>query len=247
MADQDDHPARAVAGRARRPSRAARVARRGQTCYPSRAMIAIVDYDAGNLRSVKRACDAVGIDALVHAGPGARRQGRQGHLPGRRTRASAMDTLIRTGMREAILDAFRARHADPRHLRRRAAGARRLGRRPDTPASRLIPGMTRALPARRPARSRSRTSAGTRCRSRSRTPLLDGLAPGDELYFVHSYLPRSERRSARVYAAARLRRRLLLRDRPRQPVRDAVPPGEERAARARRLVDASRRWDGTPC
>ena len=65
-------------------------------------MIAIVDYNAGNLRSVKRACDAVGIDAVFTQDPEVVARAERVIFPGVGHARTAMDTLDRTGLGEAL-------------------------------------------------------------------------------------------------------------------------------------------------
>ncbi|HTU63719.1 MAG TPA: hypothetical protein VMF89_34885, partial [Polyangiales bacterium] len=56
-----------------RPAAARELAASGscaKACYPRHnRVITIVDYNAGNLRSVKRACDAVGIESIFTQDP----------------------------------------------------------------------------------------------------------------------------------------------------------------------------------
>jgi glutamine amidotransferase len=65
-------------------------------------VITIVDYNAGNLRSVKRACDAVGIDSIFTQD--ADRVARADRLifPGVGHAKTAMETLQRTGLADAV-------------------------------------------------------------------------------------------------------------------------------------------------
>src|SRR6185436_21189493 len=71
-------------------------------------MIAIVDYDAGNLRSVKRACDAVGVEATFTRDPAQVVKADKVIFPGVGHARSTMDTLARTGLGDAVLQVIAA-------------------------------------------------------------------------------------------------------------------------------------------
>jgi len=68
--------------------------------------VAIVDYDAGNLRSVQRACNKVGIDAFITADPAKVKHADKVIFPGVGSAASAIDTLHRRGLFEALSEFF---------------------------------------------------------------------------------------------------------------------------------------------
>ena len=70
-------------------------------------MITIVDYNAGNLRSVKRACDAVGIASRLSRDPGELERAERIVFPGVGAAASAMETLVERGLDEALRAAHR--------------------------------------------------------------------------------------------------------------------------------------------
>ena len=155
--------------------------------------VAVVDYGSGNLTSASRAlalaAERAGLDAEVRvtADPDYVAGADRIVLPGQGAFADCARGLAAVaGMRQAIERATARRHAVPRHLRRHAAhgraraGARgharlRLDRRRDR-----RDGRRRACGCRR--------WAGTRWISfRASHKLLDGLTPGDHVYFVHSY------------------------------------------------------------
>ena len=66
----------------------------------------IVDYDAGNLRSVQRACQSVGLDASITEDPGLVIKADKVIFPGVGSAESAMLTLKRRGLDEAISEFF---------------------------------------------------------------------------------------------------------------------------------------------
>ncbi len=56
--------------------------------------VAIVDYDAGNLRSVQRACQAVGLDGFITASPEEVLAADKIIFPGVGSSVSAVDTPV---------------------------------------------------------------------------------------------------------------------------------------------------------
>ena len=70
------------------------------------ARVVIVDYDAGNLRSVQRACGAVGIDALISANPKDIAAADKVIFPGVGAATSAVDTLRDRGLDTALIDFY---------------------------------------------------------------------------------------------------------------------------------------------
>lgn len=65
-------------------------------------MIAIVDYDAGNIKSVTCALKRLGAEYVLTADPDAVRSADKVILPGVGNAADAMDNLVRTGLPEVI-------------------------------------------------------------------------------------------------------------------------------------------------
>jgi glutamine amidotransferase len=162
-------------------------------------MITIIDYNAGNIRSVQRACAEVGAESAITSDPGAVKAAEKIIFPGVGAAPSAMAYLKKTGLDGAIKEAFRA-------------GVPILGiclgtqivldysEEGDQPCLGLIPGKT------------------VRFRLRDKTlkiphmgwnevgvvrahPLLEGIKAGDEFYFVHSYYPQPAD-TKNIYAVA---------------------------------------------
>jgi glutamine amidotransferase len=148
-------------------------------------VIAIVDYNAGNLRSVKRACDAVGIDASFTQDAGLVARAEKVIFPGVGHARSTMDTLVRTGLRDAISEAFQ--RGVP--ILGICVGAQLLldgSEEGPTDGLHLIPGMTRRLAPGDPA-FKIPHIGWNEVRPTRPHFLLQGIEPGDEFYFVHSY------------------------------------------------------------
>ncbi len=150
-------------------------------------MITIVDYDAGNLRSVKRACDAVGIASAISRDPESVVKAERIIFPGVGAAPHAMEVLRSTGLDEALRTAYRK-------------GTPILGiclgtqiileRSEEGPVETLglIPGATVRFRLKNPA-LKIPHMGWNGVRVVRAHPLLDGVEDGDEFYFVHSYYP----------------------------------------------------------
>jgi glutamine amidotransferase len=148
-------------------------------------MIAIVDYNAGNLRSVKRACDAAGIEATFTQAPELVAGASKVIFPGVGHARTAMETLRQTGLDEAIVEA--ATRGTP--VLGICVGAQLMldaSEEGDTPALGLIPGATRRFRLDDPALKIPHIGWNA-VNATKPHPLLAGLEDGDEFYFVHSY------------------------------------------------------------
>ncbi len=147
----------------------------------------IIDYDAGNLRSVQRACAEVGLTADISADPDAVRRARRVIFPGVGAAGSAMKSLIRVGMDQALKEAI-------------ASGTPVLGiclglqisfdhsEEGDTPTLGLLPGRVRRFRFDDP-QLKIPHMGWNEVRRVKPHPVLAGLSPGDEFYFVHGYYP----------------------------------------------------------
>jgi len=148
-------------------------------------MLAILDYGGGNLRSVKRACDAVGVDALFTQDPAKVKAATRVIFPGVGHAKTAMDTLQRSGLYEALLEA----HARGVPVLGICVGAQLVldgSEEGPTKGLSLLPGMTRRFDL--ADKSLKVPHIGWNAVTVARPhPLLAGLSPGDEMYFVHSY------------------------------------------------------------
>jgi len=150
-------------------------------------MITIIDYNAGNIRSVQRACAEVGAKAVISSDPVAVAGAEKLVFPGVGAAPSAMAFLKKTGLDKALAGAFRA-------------GIPVLGvclgtqivlensEEGGQPCLGLVPGKT--------VRFRLKDKAlkiphmgWNEVRAVKPHPLLDGIRAGDEFYFVHSYYP----------------------------------------------------------
>ncbi|MFP4580788.1 MAG: imidazole glycerol phosphate synthase subunit HisH [Candidatus Sumerlaeia bacterium] len=150
-------------------------------------MITIVDYNAGNLRSVKRACDAVGIESEFTQSPEKVASSGRIIFPGVGAAASAMATLRETGLDRAIREAFDK--GVP--ILGICLGAQIIlehSEEGDTECLGLIKGSTLRFKLDDP-NLKIPHMGWNEVIPRQSHPLLDGLEAGGEFYFVHSYYP----------------------------------------------------------
>ncbi|HEX7480541.1 MAG TPA: imidazole glycerol phosphate synthase subunit HisH [Polyangiales bacterium] len=148
-------------------------------------MITIVDYNAGNLRSVKRACDAVGIESLFTQDADAVAKADKIIFPGVGHARTAMDTLQRTGLADAVRHAYQ--RGTP--ILGICLGAQLLLDSSEEGATQgfgFIPGRTRLFRVEDRSLKIPHMGWNTVVVEQAH-PLLSTLRPGDELYFVHSY------------------------------------------------------------
>jgi len=151
-------------------------------------MVTIVDYNAGNLRSVQRACDAVGIRSELTQDPEAVARASQIIFPGVGAARSAMETLGRTGLGDAI----RAAHARGTPILGICLGAQIVLERSEegnVATLGLLAGMTVRFRLVNPRLKVPHIGWNEVAVTRPH-PLLAGIEPGDEFYFVHSYYPK---------------------------------------------------------
>jgi glutamine amidotransferase len=148
-------------------------------------MLVVVDYDAGNLRSVARAVEHAGGVPVVSADPRVVRQARALILPGVGSAAQAMDRLGGLGLDEAVRDA--AGRGIP--ILGVCLGLQVLlehseeGGETGTACLGILPGTVRRFPVGPKVPHMGWNTVALRCP----TPLLKGIADHSYFYFVHSY------------------------------------------------------------
>jgi imidazole glycerol-phosphate synthase subunit HisH len=151
-------------------------------------MITIVDYHAGNIRSVQRACSEVGVRSVVTGDPQEVVKAEKIIFPGVGAAPSAMQYLTSTGLDIAFIEAFNA--GIP--ILGICIGAQIVLERSEEGNQKcltLVPGET--VRFRIQDRSLKIPHMGWNgVKVVKPHPLLEGIKPGDEFYFVHSYYPR---------------------------------------------------------
>lgn len=157
----------------------------------------IVDYDAGNLKSVQRACAEVGMHAVISSEPERLLDSGRVIFPGVGAAGSAMRSLSRAGLDAALKSAIRG-------------GKPVLGiclglqismdhsEEQDTRTLGIVPGTVKRFRFDRPE-LKIPHMGWNEVRPVKAHPLLEGIEPGDEFYFVHGYYP-VPRREEDVYA-----------------------------------------------
>jgi glutamine amidotransferase len=150
-------------------------------------MIAIIDYNAGNLTSVKRALDHLNVESTISSDPTVLRSAERLIFPGVGHAATAMTMLRERGLDIVLREAF-------------AAGMPVLGiclgaqiilsrsEEGDTPGLGIIEGTVPRFTFADPSLKIPHMGWDT-VRLIRRHPVVRDVKPGDEFYFVHSYYP----------------------------------------------------------
>jgi glutamine amidotransferase len=151
-------------------------------------MITIVDYNAGNIRSVLRACTEVGAKARITTDPKAVAGAEKIIFPGVGAAPSAMAYLRKTGLDRALTDAFQA-GVPVLGICLGAQIVLDTSEEGDQKCLGLIPGKTVRF------RLKDETlkiphMGWNEVRAIKVHPLMNGIKAGDEFYFVHSFYPR---------------------------------------------------------
>jgi imidazole glycerol-phosphate synthase subunit HisH len=162
-------------------------------------MITIIDYNAGNIRSVLRACAETGAKAFTTSDPKAVVKAEKLIFPGVGAAPSAMGYLQEMGLHTAIKDAFNA--GIP------ILGIC-LGAQVVLDSSEEGPTKCLGLVAGKTVRFKLKDKTlkiphmgWNEVKVKQTHPLLDGIKPGDEFYFVHSFYPQPSSK-ANIYAVA---------------------------------------------
>ena len=150
-------------------------------------MITIIDYGAGNIRSVERACAEVGVQAIISGDPQIITKAEKIIFPGVGAAPSAMKYLKKTGLDIAIKKAFKA--GIP--ILGICLGAQVVLESSEEGRQKclgLVPGKTVRF------RLKDKTLkiphiGWNEVKVVQPHPLLEGIKPGDEFYFVHSFYP----------------------------------------------------------
>lgn len=150
-------------------------------------MITIVDYDAGNIRSVQRACREIGAESVISRDPREVEKAERIIFPGVGAAASAMETLRSTGLDQALQAAF----IKGTPILGICIGAQIVLERSEESDQRclgIIPGATVRFKLKNPA-LKVPHMGWNGVEVVKPHPLLEGVKNGDEFYFVHSYFP----------------------------------------------------------
>ncbi len=162
-------------------------------------MITILDYGAGNIRSVQRACSEIGIQSVVISTPAHLQNAERIIFPGVGAAPSAMQTLGKTGLVEALKHSFEL--GIP--ILGICLGAQIIldsSEEGETPCLGLIAGATLRFRL-RDKLLKIPHMGWNEVKVIQPHPLLEGIDKEDEFYFVHSYYPQPTNRDD-VYAVS---------------------------------------------
>jgi glutamine amidotransferase len=156
---------------------------------PASPRIAVVDYGAGNLRSVAKALERSGLETFVSSDPSALRSAEAVVLPGVGAFADAAGSLAAKGLDDAVRDSIEA----GRPYLGLCLGLQLLFEESDehgcSPGLGLLKGRVERFPGRdagdRPLRVPH--IGWNEVRFSGRHPMLEALPDRDHYYFVHSY------------------------------------------------------------
>ena len=151
-------------------------------------MPVIVDYDAGNVRSVQRACQYVGMDAVISADPEVVATADKLIFPGVGSAESAVDTLHDRGLDEAI----KSFYATGKPLLGICLGLQ-IALEYTEEGKKTCLGLVEGTSKRFEFNDRSIKvpHIGWNGLTINRPhPMLESIQSGDEFYFVHSYYAR---------------------------------------------------------
>ena len=149
-------------------------------------MIAIIDYRAGNLRSVERALRHLGIECRITVSPQEIRSARQVIFPGVGAAGKAMETITSSGL-DAVIRETAARGTPFLGI---CLGTQIIldeSQEGNTRCLGIIAGTVRKFPERSGVKIPH--MGWNTLQKRIDHPLLAGIDPDAQFYFVHSYYP----------------------------------------------------------
>ena len=158
-------------------------------------MISIIDYKAGNLKSVERALKHIGAECRVTADKDAVRNSERIIFPGVGAAGQAMANLRELGLEAVISEAFQS----GKPILGICLGAQIILEKSEENNSTclgLIEGSTKRFPedlSSGPERLKIPHMGWNSLDVKSVHPVLEGIKPEDEFYFVHSYYPAPRR------------------------------------------------------
>jgi glutamine amidotransferase len=148
-------------------------------------MITIVDYNAGNPTSVKRALASVGVDSVISPKADEVESAERIIFPGVGHARATMAVLIERGLDRALAAAF-ARGTPILGVCVGAQLSLAHSEEGDTPCLGLVPGTVRRFPA-LPRELKVPHMGWNRVDVKRAHPLFEGVPSDNEFYFVHSY------------------------------------------------------------
>jgi len=162
-------------------------------------MITIIDYNAGNIRSVLRACKEVGAEAITTNDSKLVAKASKIIFPGVGAAPSAMEYLKKMGLDKALQNAFKAGVPILGICLGAQIGLEGSDEGP-TKCLGLVPGKTVRFMLKDKA-LKIPHMGWNEVKVVKPHPLLDGIKAGDEFYFVHSFYPQPADKQ-NIYAVA---------------------------------------------
>jgi len=155
-------------------------------------MIAIIDYSAGNLTSVQRALTYIGYESCITNDRGKIKTSERIIFPGVGAAGSAMGSLIQLGIDRALKDAFN----EGKPILGICLGSQIIlgySEENQTSCLGILNGSVRAFPLGLHENDTTKLKiphmGWNRVEIKTPHPLLEGIRPDDEFYFVHGYYP----------------------------------------------------------
>ncbi len=148
-------------------------------------MLIIVDYQAGNLRSVQRAFAQIGIDATISGDPAQLARAERIVFPGVGAAGSAMRNLSAAGL-DTVLTAAIADGVPTLGICLGLQISMRHSEENDTPTLGILDGEVRRFRIHDP-QLKVPHMGWNNVRVVRPHPVLDGIDPDDQFYFVHAY------------------------------------------------------------
>ncbi len=149
-------------------------------------MIAILDYGMGNLRSVQKAFEKVGVEAAITADPDEALEATALVLPGVGGFSDAMAHLKSTGLHEVIIESINK----GRMFLGICLGLQLLFERSFEDGDHLGLGVFEGTVERLPEGVKIPHMGWNQIEKTRDLPLLEGIDDGTNFYFVHSYVVR---------------------------------------------------------
>lgn len=164
-------------------------------------MIAIIDYDAGNLTSVARALAHLGFENEVTSSAERILAADRVIFPGVGSAGSAMASLKRLGLDQVLFEVYEKKTP----LLGICLGTQIIlghSEEHDTPCLGIIPGNVRLFDSSLKDDDGSHLKiphmGWNRVKVEQSHPVLEGVSPEDEFYFVHSYYPDPDNAGQRI-------------------------------------------------
>jgi glutamine amidotransferase len=158
-------------------------------------MIAIIDYDAGNLTSVSRAVSHLGISNVITKSADQIESAQRIIFPGVGAAGAAMESLQRSGLDQIIKKEF----AKGKPILGICLGTQIVlshSEEDNTPCLGILDGTVRGFAPENRLEDGQKLKiphlGGNEIRIERPHPLLSGVGADDEFYFVHSYYPEPE-------------------------------------------------------